>query len=248
MKHSLALPAIGLAIAALLGTAAPAWGQASAPAPSPSASGPASASERASREGDKVFKWILMHSDKPRKAREPGKDATAAAPTAVAAPAPAVKEVAVREAKTEAPKALAARTEKAAPAPSMAPQAAAAPAAAESAKPAGPGTESVTVLAPPTARRDKPAEPPPEDDTEEPLVLKAQVDPEFPGGLMRNLRKGTVQVKFTVQPDGTVGSTEVVKTTHARLNTAAMTAVKQWRFEPLHHAQLGIVELGFNLD
>src|SRR5437867_4680643 len=95
MKHSLALPAIGLAVAALLGTAAPAWGQASAPAPSPSASGPASASERASREGDKVFKWILMHSDKPRK--------PAAAPTAVAAPAPAVKEVAVREAKTDAP-------------------------------------------------------------------------------------------------------------------------------------------------
>ncbi|HEV8312701.1 MAG TPA: TonB family protein, partial [Burkholderiaceae bacterium] len=143
------------------------------------------------------------------------------------------------------------RTEKTAPAPRLAAQAAAAAAAAaaESAKPAEARTDSsVAALAPPSARQDKPVAPPPEDDTEEPLVLKAQVDPEFPGGLMRNLRKGTVQVKFTVQPDGTVGSTEVVKTTHARLNTAAMAAVKQWRFEPLRHAQLGIVELGFNLD
>ena len=154
----------------------------------------------------------------------------------------------MREAKTDAPKPPASLTEKTAPAPSIAAQAAAAAAAAESAKPAESSTDSAAALAPPSARQDKPAEPPPEDDTEEPLVLKAQVDPEFPGGLMRNLRKGTVQVKFTVQPDGTVGSTEVVKTTHARLNTAAMTAVKQWRFEPLHHAQLGIVELGFNLD
>jgi len=244
MKDSLALSAISLAVAALLGTAGSAWAQASAPVPSASASGPASASERASREGDKVFKWILMHSDKPRKPREPGKDAPAAAPTAVAAPAAAVKEVAVREVKADAPKPPAARTEKTAPAPSLAAQA-----AAESAKPAEASTDSsVAALAPPSARPDKPVAPPPEDETEEPLVLKAQVDPEFPGGLMRNLRKGTVQVKFTVQPDGTVGSTEVVKSTHARLNTAAMAAVKQWRFEPLRHAQLGIVELGFNLD
>ena len=244
MKHSLALPAISVAVAALLGTAAPAWGQASAPAPSASASSPSSASERASREGDKVFKWILMHSDKPRKAREPGKDAPVTAPTAVAAPAPAAKEAAAREAKAEAPKPPVTRTEKTVPPPSVPPQSTAAAPTAELAKPA----EAVAALAPPSARQEKPAEPAPEEDTDEPLVLKAQVDPEFPGALIRNLRKGTVQVKFTVQPDGTVGNTEVVKTTHSRLNTAAMAAVKQWRFEPVRHAQLGIVELGFNLD
>jgi TonB family protein len=225
MKHSLALPAISMAVAALLGTAASAWGQASAPTPSSSASSPSSASERASREGDKVFKWILMHSDKPRKA-------------------PAVKEVTVREAKAEAPKPPVARTEKTVAPPSVPPQGTAAARTPELPKPA----EAVAALAPPSARQEKPAEPAPEEDTDEPLLLKTQVDPEFPGALMRNLRKGTVQVKFTVQPDGTVGNTEVVKTTHSRLNTAAMAAVKQWRFEPVRHAQLGIVELGFNLD
>ena len=234
MKYSPGLPAISVAVAALLGHSAPAWGQASAPAPSTSASSPSSASERASREGDKVFKWILMHSDKPRKV----KDAPAAAPTAVAAPA----------AKAEAPKPQAARTEKS-PAPPGIPAQATAAAPAESARPADAGSGgAVAALAPPPARQETPAAAAPEDDTEEPLVLKSQVDPEFPGALMRNLRKGTVQVKFTVQPDGTVGSTEVVKTTHSRLNMAAMAAVKQWRFEPLHHAQPGIVELGFNLD
>jgi TonB family protein len=219
MKHSLALPAVSLAVAALLGTASPAWGQASAPAPSASASSPSSASERASREGDKVFKWILMHSDKPRKT------------------------------KAEAPKPPAARTEKASATPSIPVQSTAAAAPAETTRPAEASNGSaVAALAPPSARQEKPAEPQPEEDTEEPLVLKTQVDPEFPGALMRNLRRGTVQVKFTVQPDGTVGSTEVVKTTHSRLNTAATAAVKQWRFEPMRHAQLGIVELGFNLD
>ena len=89
---------------------------------------------------------------------------------------------------------------------------------------------------------------PPEEDYEEPLVLAKQIDPEFPGTLMRALRKGSVQVKFTVQPDGSVGPVEVVKTSSVRLNNAATAAVAQWRFMPIRHPQAGIVELGFNLD
>ena len=65
---------------------------------------------------------------------------------------------------------------------------------------------------------------------------------------MRMLHKGSVQVRFEVQPDGTVARTEVVRTTSARLNRAAVDAVAQWRFQPLRHAQTGIVDLGFNLD
>jgi len=65
---------------------------------------------------------------------------------------------------------------------------------------------------------------------------------------MRLLHKGSVQVRFEVKPDGTVGRTEVVKTSSARLNQAAVAAVAQWRFMPVRHAQTGIVDLGFNLD
>ena len=65
---------------------------------------------------------------------------------------------------------------------------------------------------------------------------------------MRRLGKGSVQVRFEVQPDGSVKDTEVVKTSHHRLNEAAQQAVAQWRFMPLKHVQYGMVELAFNLD
>jgi TonB family protein len=239
MRDSLALPVSAVALACGLSCAAMApraFAQAAAPAPSASN---ADANERASREGDKVFKWILMHSDKPRK---PVKEA-----------APPAKEAPAREAKSPAPAEPAPKTAATRAADKPAPQAAAPVAAASpAAKPAAsaapvpfePPATQTAALAKSTAG----APPPPEDEGDEPLVLKSQVDPEFPGALVRNLRKGTVQVKFSVQPDGKVEGVEVVKTTNARLNQAAMNAVQQWRFQPLRHAQMGIVELGFNLD
>jgi outer membrane biosynthesis protein TonB len=39
-----------------------------------------------------------------------------------------------------------------------------------------------------------------------------------------------------------------VASTHPRLKEAAVTTVSQWRFQPLHHAQQAVVDLGFNLD
>jgi TonB family protein len=57
-----------------------------------------------------------------------------------------------------------------------------------------------------------------------------------------------VQVSFTVSPDGTVAKAQAVSTTHPRLKDVAVATVAQWRFQPLRHAQQGVVDIGFNLD
>jgi TonB family protein len=251
MRDSLALPARMMALAcALLGASLAPPARAQAAPPDGAASG-ASAQERAAREGDKVFKWILMNADKPRKTRDAAKDGATSPAATVASPAPAApRETHAEAAKPAAPPANTARADKA-PGTAQARQPAnelPAPADEVAARPAeSPASAALAALTPPPSTKPA-APPPPEDDGDDPLVLKHQVDPEFPGGLMRNLRKGTVQVKFTVQSDGSVGGVEVVKTSHARLNQAAMSAVQQWHFQPIRHAQLGIVELGFNLD
>jgi TonB family protein len=259
MKDSLALPFGVVATAcALLGAVLVPQAVAQPAAPPDAAPGNASASERASRETDKVFKWILMHSDKPRKATVSGKETppvAAAAPPKEVAPAhearpspkladvPASKSP-VHPAVREAPAASA--TSVAPEANALVPAQASGAASAVESPPTDAALASLLTRAVPLAPTPATAEP--EDDSDETLVLLKQVDPEFSSTLMRTLRKGTVQVKFTIQPDGAVGAVEVVKTTSARINGAATAAVQQWRFGPLHHAQTGIVELGFNLD
>jgi len=75
-----------------------------------------------------------------------------------------------------------------------------------------------------------------------------QTDPQFPQNLLRSLRKGQVQVRFQVLPDGSVAELQVLSSSNARLNQAALTAVAQWRFAPLKKTQSGRVDLGFDLD
>jgi len=194
----------------------------------------AAPSERAQRDADKVFQWIKIHSDKPRRVRDEkeAKPAAAPPPAAVATPAP---RPAARPAPDPAAQRAAAATTASLPNPEPA-----SPAAVEAVP-----TSAVVAKAAPAAPT--PA-PPLEPEGEDPLVFVRQVEPEFPGHAMRMLGKGSVQVRFEVKPDGTVGRTEVVKSTSARLNQAAVAAVAQWRFMPVRHAQTGIVDLGFNLD
>ena len=72
---------------------------------------------------------------------------------------------------------------------------------------------------------------------DEVLIAIRKTEPEFPGNLMRTLRKGMVQVSFTVQPDGSVTQPRVVSTTHPRLAQTAVATVSQWRFQPVSNAQ-----------
>lgn len=235
-----ACPVACAAVAALLSTA-PAQAQ---PAPAGAVSTPAAEmtpNERAQRDADKVFKWILIHSDKPRRANSTREEKPAAAsarvkPAArVAEPAPAV---------VAAP-ALAETTTAPAPALAESPPTVAIPAVQETPPPqAAPSAAIEIARAPVTLTQPVPVV----DDRDEPLRLLQRTEPKFPSGLLRTLGKGDVQVGFTVLPDGSVTAPAVLKTSDARLRPAALAAVAQWRFEPLRKAQSGVVDLVFDLD
>jgi len=217
-------------------------------------------SERAKRDAEKVFHWIMIHSDKPRKVRD-GKDEKPATATAAPAAAPVAasqKPAPARLAKVGEGSAEGAVVPVAAPAPAPAPR------AVQASAPAAPAVSSVDneaarmTNAAAAARAGQPQAMPDaaaptatataEDVEQEPLVPVSQVEPQFPRNVMLDLRKGTVRVRFEVMPDGSVSAPTVVHTTSVRLNRAALAAVSQWRFQPLREAQEGMVELGFNLE
>jgi TonB family protein len=83
---------------------------------------------------------------------------------------------------------------------------------------------------------------------EEALALVKADEPEFPVIVMRRVRKGNVQVRFDVQPDGSVANATVVQTTARSLNDAALEAVRAWQFKPVSSTRSAIVDLGFDLD
>ena len=234
------------------------------PVPAGAASAPAAEmtpNERAQRDADKVFKWILIHSDKPRKAgtardekRDDKRDekpavATRTKPAArPAEPAPAAAAPVVAEAVEPAGKA-------AAPVPEIStPLAVAAPAAATPPPidtALAPLASAATSAATSSTTRVAPASlpiPTPADDSEETLQPLVRTDPKFPPSLLRTLGKGQVQVRFTVQPDGSVAEPSVVTMSDSRLRPAALAAVAQWRFAPLRKSQTGVVDLVFNLE
>jgi protein TonB len=85
-------------------------------------------------------------------------------------------------------------------------------------------------------------------EAEEPLALVKADEPEFPIIVMRRVRKGNVQVRFDVQPDGSVANATVVQTSARSLNDAALEAVRAWQFKPVSSPRGAIVDLGFDLD
>ena len=203
-----------------------------------------SASERASREGDKVFQWIRMHADKPRKAAAVEKEK---APVAAATPTAAVK-VAAKPAPKPADSGIsetAHSASKAAPQQQQVAAVAAKPPVSSEPPPSQTAAALTDASAPLAATA---ASPQVEIEEDLSLVPVARAEPEFPGAMMRQLRKGLVQVAFTVQPDGSVSEAHAVTSSHPRLAPSAIATVSQWKFKPVHHAQQAVVDLGFNLD
>lgn len=197
--------------------------------------------ERARRDAEKVFQWIRMHSDKPRRAPPP--QASSERP-AIVSPVVAKKADAPATAKRldgdRAPTPVAPAQEAVRVADGAASQAA----HAASAEPASAALAAVSGAAAPVTAL--PEAPIPDEDV--PLVAVLQTEPEFPASLMRQLRKGNVQVAFTVQPDGSVSQARPLLSSHPRLARTAVATVTQWRFQPLRRAQSAVVELGFNLE
>lgn len=212
-------------------------------APAAAASAP---SDRAQRDADKVFRMILMHADKPRRAAARDDKAATPAPGAAsgrsAPPARSATDAVAATARPVEPVA-------AAPAP-MSPPAAAAP-AVESRQVEARAVESpapVATVAPVTAAAVSPAPaalPEPVAPKNTKLELIQSEEPAFPSRLVRQLGNGSVVVRFDVRPDGTVAQPEVIQTSHRGLNAAALAAVSAWRFKPISETAPGIVELKF---
>jgi TonB family protein len=186
----------------------------------------APAVERAAREGDRVFKWILMNSGLPKR------------PGAVAEKAPPAE----RKARSVGVAASVPSR------PASVPSGAVAPARPAASSPAAQGA------AEPSAEAAAPSEPlqaveatAAAAEEDQPLVLVHQVEPDYPVTIVRRQQKGFVLLRFVVQPDGSVAQPEVLKSSNARLNAAALQALAQWRFQPLHHAQTGSAELDFDV-
>ncbi|MFO1341416.1 MAG: energy transducer TonB [Burkholderiaceae bacterium] len=87
-----------------------------------------------------------------------------------------------------------------------------------------------------------------DDEDDQPLAVLKASEPEFSPVAMRRLRKGNVQVRFDVMPDGHVANATVVQTTNRSLNDAALEAVNAWLFKPVRSTRSAVVDLGFDLD
>lgn len=98
------------------------------------------------------------------------------------------------------------------------------------------------VLAAPVPASDPPKDPPvdvvPETTDEAvspPRVLaKSQNAPDYPPAALAARFDGTVHLRVTIQPDGTVGRVDVIECDHPNLGfeKASVDAVKKWKFAP----------------
>jgi protein TonB len=217
----------------------------------------ASAAEKAQKQADRTMYWIrvLAQSAAPRPAAVPRPAAASTATALKTAPAPErVRVAATLPARSSADIANAAPASvvvaaSAATTPSLA-------AATGTGNVGGAGamstggldTGAVAGLAAP-ALAATPIDLPPVEEAPDPgLIMVRSADPEFPLSTMRRLRKGAVEVKFEVGPDGVVDVVTVMKTSSASLNAAAIEAVRQWRFKPTPRGHTAMVDLAFNLD
>ena len=234
-------------------------------APSAAAS---AAAEKAQKETDRTMYWIRVLAATPAAkpaapkpaaavpAPAPAVQAKAAAPervkVAAAAPAPLPVAQSTVDAANAAPSPVVVAAPPAAVAPSLATGTASVgknAAMASGGLDAGvsAGGLGAGIVAPSVAPAtiDVPVA---EEEPDPGLIMIKSADPEFPISTMRRLRKGEVEVKFEVGPDGVVDVVTVMKTTSASLNNAAVEAVRQWRFKPTPKGHTALVDLAFNLD
>lgn len=210
----------------------------------------ASAAERAQKETDRTMYWIRVLATKPA----PAKAAAAAKP--VVAVAPAARPVAEAREKvkaataapaaagplTDAPNAAPARVALAqAPTLSQPPIAGASDTSALSSSHADDVASGVADTTLPEAAP-QPAEPDPG------LSQTKLVQPDFPPNVVQRVHKGNVEVRFEVEPDGTVSDAVVVQSSNAHLDSAAVEAVRQWRFKPTPMSHTAAVNLVFDID
>lgn len=65
--------------------------------------------------------------------------------------------------------------------------------------------------------------------------IYSYVIPDYPDGVNKEI---DIRLKFTIKPDGTVGSIFLLTKADTRLENAAINSLWQWRFEPLSKNQV----------
>lgn len=65
--------------------------------------------------------------------------------------------------------------------------------------------------------------------------IYSYVIPDYPDGVNKEI---DIRLKFTIKPDGTVGSIFLLTKADTRLENAAINSLWQWRFEPLSQNQV----------
>ncbi len=68
-------------------------------------------------------------------------------------------------------------------------------------------------------------------------ILPGYPLPDYPEGVNKEI---DIRLKFTIKPDGTVGSIFLLTKADTRLENAAINSLWQWRFEPLNPNQMQI--------
>lgn len=190
--------------------------------------------------------------DKPSPAPRPAPAASEPAPTPV---------LATRDSTGEAGPSAAPASPSPAPAPAVAsgapsasapelPVASASSPAGESGESGAPATErtggtDVAMATPPHHAESAAPPPPPEVDT---LVLRPGETLALPDSLMRRMRRGSVEVKVQVAPDGSVMDATIVQSSHPRLDSAALEAIKAAHFQPVSRPTTAVIQFGFDLD
>lgn len=81
-------------------------------------------------------------------------------------------------------------------------------------------------------RADTPVELPNFSHLDQTPALLHHPSPEFPATLRGRVTQGIVVVKYFIDPTGRVRLPVVVSATETELGTAALTAMKQWRYDP----------------
>ena len=128
-----------------------------------------------------------------------------------------------------------------------APQARASGAAVESVDPTGDHAAATDVAMNTPERHPEPAAPAPPPPPET-LVLLPGESLALPDSLMRRMRRGSVEVKVQVAPDGSVMDATIVQSSHPRLDQAALEAIKAAHFQPVSRPTSAVIQFGFDLD
>lgn len=212
------------------------------------------ATERAQRAADNPFRMILEAAKiKTRKPGEKAPERTAEKAAEKAPEKPVEKVVAAPRAAASAPVARSApRVESEPAAVAVAP---AAPAAVPEVPlvvvetPTREQPESAVATVEVAAAAPLPASPEPEPAAPEPLRLLDVVEPVVPRALIGQLR-GDVRahVAFTVAQDGAVREARMQSITHPLMSSSVLSAVRQWRYQPIPEPRAHEVEIVLRQD